>query len=317
MWIDGAAAVIYEETNLRQAAAALYKLPDIRRCRRYASTLECEVRSTAACYFFHTTNLFIQVFIVLEVHCIFSSKALCHLQTLLIAIYYRDVFHTHGSDHSQKHQTDRTNALNQYIRIEGDQTGCLRSLHRMHYNRCRLDQKTKLQAHIIDLKEGGAFTNHQVVRKPAIKMIMIVFGHQAIDAGIFAQIIAVAHVQAGIAMSAGNGAGHDAVSYCQRLTRGVHGDILTHLHNHTAALMSQHDRDETKRIVLILMNVRTADTAAFYLHKHLVIADLRDVKLLNLNLAQSGKHRHTSLLRNLKLCGSGGLSRLAGCSLHL
>ena len=119
-------------------------------------------------------------------------------------------------------------------------------------------------------------------------------------------------------MSAGNRAGDDPIAYGQGLTRRVHGDVLAHLHDDAAALVSQYHGNQTEGIVLVLVNVGTADSAAFYLHQHLIVGDLRDIELLDLNLAQSGQHRHTGFLGDLELRGRGGSrGALSGCSLHL
>ena len=113
---------------------------------------------------------------------------------------------------------------------------------------------------------------------------MIICRHQSVDSGMLAQIVTIPHIQAGIAMSAGNSAGYDTIAHSQGLSCRIHCDILAHLNDLAAAFMSQYNRDQAEGIILVLMDVGTADTAALYLDQHLVIADLRNIKLLDLGI---------------------------------
>lgn len=81
--------------------------------------------------------------------------------------------------------------------------------------------------------------------------------------------------------------GHDSVADFHRFIDSVHRNVFPLGHHDSGAFMTEHIRDQFKRIAVETMDVGTADAAGLDLDKHLVVADLANRKFADLHLFRS------------------------------
>ena len=160
----------------------------------------------------------------------------------------------------------------------------------MNRHRRRFDQHALVKRQPGHVEEGRIRPDLEVLGIVAVEMNLVI-GKEPVDTAMFTEIGTGGCVLAGAAMSAGNHAGDDLVADLDRHTGGIVGDILSEHLDGTGPLMTEHHRAESEGIALVFVAVSAADAAPLDLDQHLIIADRRNRKLFDFELAGSDQHR--------------------------
>lgn len=126
------------------------------------------------------------------------------------------------------------------------------------------DEGAKFEAHFVDDKKGGAGADDEVFTEVAVEVVVRFVGEEAVDPKVVAEVSTQRVVFGDHADLAGlHDAGYDLVADIDGFADGVHDDFAADLNDFAGALVAEHVGGEAEGVVLVAVDVGSADAAGF------------------------------------------------------
>ena len=119
--------------------------------------------------------------------------------------------------------------------------------------------------------------------KPTIVVMLCIVLNKTINTQACAKVRKLRITTAVIALAAKKNRGNNLVSYFNGVALCINGNALANCYNFTGSFMAKNDLLVTKRVVTILVNVSSADTAALNLNKNFTGTGGRDFNVAKFN----------------------------------
>ncbi len=183
----------------------------------------------------------------------------------------------------------------------------------------KLQQHPLVEVQVVDLEVGSACAADQhVVREPAVDAVALIgaplVADQTEHALIVAQVGTTRHHAANVAVAAGDDGSDQLVPDLQRLAGGIALDVLAEVHHLAGSLVTQHDGNESERILTPLVHVGAADACALHADKNIVVGQFGNGNFLDLKLL--GCHQHSAMRDLGQVSGICGGSRTVAHALY-
>ena len=238
-------------------------------------------------------------FVLHEVYAHGSAHSLGEIKTLLISIYSTDVLDTHGTKNCNTDETDWSASLYNNSAVKTKDTSCFCSLNCMYKNCTWLDQDTGIQIKITYVEECASelsASDKDVIREPSVKMNVIIWKKSVYVSSANVFLVQVEHSDLRIILE--DHTGNNFVTDLNRFSSCISLNIFTHGNDLTSSLMSKCNRDQVEWVSLEFVSISTANAAAFYFNKDVVIAKCRNRVLFNIKMLFFSKYCNVCSFRN-------------------
>ena len=145
----------------------------------------------------------------------------------------------------------------------------------MYKNCTWLDQDTGVQIKITYVEECASklsTSDKDVIREPSVKMNVIIWKKSVYVSSANVFLVQVEHCALRIILE--NHTGNNFVTDLNRFSSCISLNIFTHGNDLTSSLMSKCNRDQVEWVSLKFVSISTANAAAFYFNKDVVITCL-------------------------------------------
>ena len=228
-------------------------------------------------------------FVLHEVNAHGSAHFLSEIKTLLISIYSTDVLDTHGTKNCNTDQTDWSASLYNNSAVETKDTSCFCSLNCMYKNCTWLDQDTGIQikiAYVEECASEASASDENVIREPSVQMYIIIWKKSVYVSSANVLFVQVEHCDLRIILE--DHTGNNFITDLNWFSSCISLNIFTHGNDLTSSLMSKCNWDQVKWVSLEFVSISTANAAAFYFNKDVVVTNwwnrvLFDVEMLFLS----------------------------------
>ena len=224
-----------------------------------------------------------------EVYTHGSAHSLSEIKTLLISIYSTDVLDTHGTKNCNTDQTDWSASLYNNSAVETKDTSCFCSLNCMYKYCTWLDQDTGIQVKVAYVEECASevsAADKDIIGEPSVQMYIIIWKKSVYISSANVLLVQVEHCDLRIILE--DHAGNNFITDLNRFSSCICLNVLTHSNDLTSSFMSKCNRDQVKWVSLEFVSICTANAAAFYFNKDIVVTNwwnrvLFDIKMLFLS----------------------------------